>query len=153
MAKQYDPLKVTGGWATINPLIGTVDIKEGAVDGEFLSTARDNPNWTREHDQAGNTTRVRNHHKGGTLPITISASSALNDILSRAVFLDEQTSDVIGDIEVEDLNGTTKIIATDACLAGPPDPRFGANRGEHTWIFECGSIDIFLGGHNVVTAS
>jgi len=145
--RQYDPLQVTGSWATP---IGVFDIVDGAVNpGDFLSTARDNPTWSREADRAGNATRVRNNNKGGTVSVTLSASSPTNTVLSGAQATDELTENVTGVLTLKDLNGNTVIVATGAFLNATPDVSFGGERGSRTWVWEAAQIESFLGGHDV----
>lgn len=147
--RQYVPLKVVGSWDTNSPL-GVIDILDGTIDGgEFAATETDNPTWSREHDRHGNATRVKNSNKGGRQRITFSASSPTNDALSRAVALDDTTDAVVGPIVLKDLNGNTRVVITGAFLVDTPDPSFGSDRGSRVWVWECATIDKFIGGHDL----
>lgn len=143
--RQYVPQKVVGSWVT--PL-GAINILDGVIDGEFFSLAMDNPRWTREHDGAGNGTRVRNSNRGGSFPITLSASSPTNQLLSEAVQADDVSENMVGDILLRDLNGNTVIAASGCFLEDMAPPSFSNERGTRVWTFQCNAIEVFVGGHD-----
>ncbi|NJK32973.1 MAG: DUF3277 family protein [Deltaproteobacteria bacterium] len=145
--RQYDPLQVTGSWATS---IGVFDIVDGAISGgDFVSVERDNPTWARESDRGGNAVRVKNNNKGGTVAVTLSASSPTNAVLSSAQAIDELTENVVGLLTLKDLNGDTVVEAVGAFLTQTPPPSFGSERGSRTWVWEAAQIVSFLGGHDL----
>lgn len=147
--RQYVPLKVVGAWTTQTPL-GSIDILDGTVNaGEFLAVETDNATWSRESDRHGNATRVKNSNKGGRVRVTMSASSPTNAKLSRAVAIDETSDSVVGPLLLKDLNGNTVVSATGAFLVDTPDPSFGSDRGTRVWVWECATIDKFVGGHDL----
>jgi len=148
--RQYDPLQVVGSWTTPGTF-GVVDIMDGTIDGEFAAVARDNPRFAREHDRAGNTTRVKNNNRGGTVTITLSASSPTNETLANVQELDDLTETQVGVLLLKDLNGNTVIEADGAFLQDQPDPTFGAERGTRAWIFECSAIRVHNGGHRLTS--
>ena len=108
--RQYDPLQVVGSFGIAGK--AAVDILDGRIDGEFFSGVRDNPLFTREHDAHGNSTRVRNNNRGGTVTITLSASSPTNRILSAMHEADELGENVVGVLVIRDLNGDTVLEAS-----------------------------------------
>lgn len=144
--RQYDPLQVTGSWSTP---IGVFDIVDGAISpGDFAAVARDNPTWARESDRGGNATRVKNNNKGGTVTITLSASSPTNATLMAAQGTDELTENVVGPLVLKDLNGDTVVTALGAFINSTPDPSFGSERGARVWVWEVAQINTILGGHD-----
>lgn len=145
---QYDPIQVIGTWSPSN--FASIDILDGRISGEFVVSARDNPVWTREFDAHGNATRVKNNNKGGTVTITLSASSPTNDSLSIAVQTDRLGENVVGALVLKDLNGTTLLTAQNAFLVDVPDVSFGAERGARSWTFECSAIELYVGGHDTL---
>lgn len=147
--RQYNPLQVTASWTTPT---GAVDIVDGAIaDGDFLSIERDNDNFTREHDLAGNATRVFNANRGGRFTVILSASSPTNTALSARVVADRVAQNIVGAFVSQDLNGDSVIEADDAFLVGPPRTiTYGQSRGSRAWVFEAGTIRNFVGGHNVI---
>lgn len=146
--RQYDPLAVVGSWTTLTPL-GSIDILDGGVDdGDFLTETSDNPRWTREHDRQGNATRVRNHNRGGSFTITLSASSPTNTLFSRAVQADDVSEDVVGALVLKDLNGNTVIEADGAYIVDMAVVSYGASRGSRVWVFDCAEKRSFIGGHD-----
>lgn len=144
--RQYDPIQVIGTWSTPT---GAVDIMDGVIDGEFLSETIDNPDWVREHDQAGNATRTRMHNTGGTFALTFSASAPINAILSAKRQNDLLTAVEVGPLVLKDLNGTTVLTCVGAYLQGRPAVSFGSERGQRTWVFEYASAVAFVGGHDI----
>lgn len=146
---QYVPTKVVGSWATPAATgFGVVDILQGAIDGAFLASTSDNARWTREHDLAGNATRVYNSNRGGSLSITISASSPTNTTLSALAELDDITQSVVGAIVLKDLNGNTIVEIDGAFLEDIPAVSFGNDRGSRTWTWQYAAARVFLGGHD-----
>lgn len=147
--RQYDPLKVVGSWVTPIPNLGTIDIVDGAISGDFAAVETDNDAWSRESDLAGNATRVRNHNDGGRIRITLSASSPTNAKLSAAAAEDAVSESVVGPLVLKDLNGNTVVECDGAFLADIPDFTLGSDRGSRTWVFECAAVRPFLGGHDL----
>lgn len=146
--RQYDPLLVTGTWYTA---MGAVDILDGRIStGDFAATTKDNPRWVREFDEHGNATRVKRNNRGGSIAITISASSPTNDALSKRAEADDLTENQVGMLVLEDLSGTTVVEADGAFLEDTPNAAFGNSRGDRVWIFQCGAIRTFIGGHDEV---
>ena len=146
--RQYDSLKVVGAWTTPTPL-GTIDILDGVISGDFVAIETDNDAWSREYDEAGNATRVRRHNEGGRVRVTLSASSPTNAKLSKAAILDGQTESVVGALVIRDLNGNTVVECDGAFLADIPDFSLGSDRGSRTWVWECAAIRQFIGGHDL----
>ena len=147
--RQYDPLQVVAAWST-SSVLGTLDIVDGVIDGgDFLVITEDNPTWTREHDNRGNATRIKNANRGGRLALTLSASSPTNLSLTRAAELDATGESVVGSMLIRDLNGDKIIEADGAFLVGIPDISFGSDRGSRIWTWECAAIRKHIGGHDI----
>ena len=145
--RQYDPIQVVGSWVTVR---GSTDILNGTIDpGDFLTITKDNPRWAREHDRAGNTTRVKNNNRGGSVTVNLSASSPTNTELSALAVADDVTENIVGALVIRDLNGNTLIEADGAFLEDAPAPSFGSERGARAWTWQCAAIRTFLGGHDV----
>jgi hypothetical protein len=144
--RQYDPTQVVGAWVTPT---GATDILDGAIDGEFVTETLDSPDWVREHDQAGNATRTRVHNSGGTIAVTLSASSPTNAALSAKRQNDVINAVEVGTLVLRDLNGTTVLTFTGAYIQGRPAVTFGSERGQRVWVFEYASATAFIGGHDL----
>ena len=144
--RQFDPLQVVGSWITPT---GAVDILDGRISGEFLATARDNMRWAREFDAHGNATRVKNNNTGGSVTLTLSASSPTNAALSARVAADQLGENIVGPLVLRDLNGETVIECDGAFLEDVPEVSFGQERGTRTWVFQCAGIRQFVGGHSI----
>jgi hypothetical protein len=145
--RQYRPIKVVGTF--VCPL-GTVDILDGAVrDQDFVTFARTNDDWDLESDGAGNATRVGNDNETAELTVNISASSPTNDKLTKIRNLDKASGTGVGILELEDTNGTSKIIMRGCFIARVPDRTFGAQRGMLAWRFKAAKGDHIAGGHDL----
>lgn len=144
--RQYDPIQVVGSWSTP---AGVVDILDGRISGEFFSTSKDNPRWSREFDAHGNATRVKNNNRGGSFSVTLSASSPTNAILSARVAADYLSENLVGPMILKDLNGDTVLEADGCFIEDVPDLSFGQERGSRTWVFQCAALRIFAGGHEL----
>jgi hypothetical protein len=144
--RQYEPIQVVASWATV---FGSIDVVDGAVEGEFLGVAMDNKRWSIEGDRAGNATRVKNNRRTGTVTITLSASSPTNAVLSALAQVDDGTENVVGLLLIKDLSGTTLIEADGAFIEDIPDLGFGSDRGSRVWVFRCASVTKYVGGHDL----
>jgi hypothetical protein len=147
--RQYNPLQVVGSWTTP---IGVFDILQGVINGEFLTSSRDNKFFTRENDLAGNATRIVQPNQGGQLTVNISASDPVNAQLSGAHAADRLATNVIGLLLLKDLNGLTVVKNADAFLEDFPDPRFGNARGSWAWTWQIGKMTPFIAGHDTIGA-
>lgn len=147
--REYNPLRVVGSWTTLTPL-GTIDILDGHIDGgDFASVTTDNARWAREHDGNGNATRVYQPNNGGSVAVTLSASSPTNLKLTQAVAADGITESVVGLLLLKDLNGSTVVEMEGAFLEDVPDPTFGSTRGERVWVFQAAAVNKVIGGHEL----
>jgi len=145
--RQYDPLQVVGSFTS---LAGSVDILDGSIDGgDFAALATDAVTWTRENDRGGNATRVKSNNRGGSISISLSASSPTNAALSTLAQADYVSENVVGVLVLRDLNGTTVITCNGAFIEDIPDFAFGSTRGQRTWVFQCAEIVVFAGGHTI----
>jgi hypothetical protein len=145
--RQYRSKKVVGSWITP---YGATDILHGRVlTGDFLTTARDNPDWVRENDGHSNGTRTRNPNDGGMVTVILSASSPTNSKLSRLQKQDRLTEDVVGALTLKDLNGDTVVVGLGCFLTMIPMPTFAIERGSRLWTWECTALETFLGGHDL----
>lgn len=144
--REYNPIKVVGSWTTP---VGTFDILDGTIDGEFVTESPDNARWSREHDRFGNSTRVRNNNRGASLAVTFSASSPTNGILSGLVQVDDVSSGIVGLLKLKDLNGNTVVECDGAFLEDMPPAAFGSDRGSRTWTWQCAAVRKFVGGHSL----
>lgn len=148
--RQYVPMKVVATWVTPGPF-GTIDIVDGHIeDSDFFNTTKDNPTWAREHDGAGNATRVKNDNEGGSVTVVIGKSSPTNAQLSGVVALDRVSENQVGILTFKDMNGSTIGVCEDAFLEDEPEAGFGATRGSNSWTWQCSSIRKFIGGHDTV---
>ncbi len=145
--RQYNPLKVKGSWATP---IGVFNILQGVIQGEFLTTSRDNKFFARENDLAGNSTRVVQPNAGGQLVVNISKSDPVNKLLTDAHYQDRLNTNVAGLLLLNDGNGTSKVRCVDAFLEDVPDFTASEARGSFAWVWQIGKMVPTIGGHDTI---
>ena len=145
--RQYNPLKVKGSWATP---IGTFNILQATIEGEFLTTQMDNKPFARENDLHGNSVRVVQPNAGGQLSVVISRGDPVNAQLSKAHLADLLSTNVVGFLLLNDLNGGTRVACADAFLEGQPDPSFSNVRGSWPWTWQVGNMQKKIAGYDIV---
>jgi hypothetical protein len=146
--RQYDLTQLVGSYTVP---IGTFDVLDGVIEGDFLSISQDSPDWVLEADAFGNVTYVFQPKRTGTIQITISASSPTNGYLSAIRTADRATRNMVGVLVLKDLNGTTRIEADGVRIAGPPTKTFGTQRGSVQWTFLVATLRVFaVGGMDTV---
>lgn len=137
--KTYDPKGVS--------LIIGGHIVQGYADGSFVKVARNNDAYTTKVGADGEPSRTKNNDKSGTVEITILQSSASNDVLSGYALADELNNGGQVPVLVKDNNGTSIYVSESGWVKKIPDADLGKEMGERTWVIECGSLDMFVGGN------
>jgi hypothetical protein len=94
----------------------------------------------------GQVVRVASADKRGEITVTLMASSLSNDFLSAQAALDDLTGINTQPLLIKDLLGTTLISAQQAWIKKPADVEFGKEAGTREWVFECGELNILVGG-------
>lgn len=137
--KTYDP-------KSLSIIVGG-HIVSGLDDGEFVKVTRNNDAYTTKVGADGEASRTKNNDKSGTIEITLLQSSASNDVLSGFALADEINNGGQVPVLMRDANGTTVVATDSAWVKKMPDLSMGKELGNRTWVLECGSMDIFVGGN------
>jgi hypothetical protein len=95
---------------------------------------------------SGEVTRVRNRNASGRITVTLLGTSPENDVLSNAAKLDKATNQGVGAFMVKDRFGTTLVMASEAWIVKIPDLTRAKEAPTVEWVFECGNLDVFIGG-------
>lgn len=138
MFKNYDPGRVVGSWKGI-PFIGF-------MDSTFLTAERNEDAFSMSVGAQGDVTRVRSRNVTGMVTLTLQAASPTNDLLSAQAQLDELTGFGYGPLQIEDLNGTTLLIASVAWIKKAPSVEFSTDASGREWVFECADLYMSVGG-------
>lgn len=118
----------------------------GFADGSFIKVSRNEDTFTLMVGADGETVRTRSRNKSGTIELTLLASSDFNDVLSKAMLLDEQTGAGVGPFLLQEIGGTTVLAAGNTWVKKAPDVEYGKEHPNRTWVLEADSIEFHVGG-------
>lgn len=129
----YDPSKVV---VTVAEQIIT-----GFASDDFVSVVMDEDIYQKIRGADGEVTRVRNSAISGVIELKLMASAPSNSALNS--LLSTPNPFTIG---INDLSGTTVLIATRCWLKKAPDLAMSKAIGETLWVFDCADIQTQFGG-------
>ena len=112
----------------------------------FIKASRDEDAFTKEVGTTGEVVRSKNNNRCGSVEVTVMAHSQDNDILSSLAAADELTGTTVGELTMLELNGTSRLSASQAWIRKAPDMERAKVAGEVVWIFDCADLEIFHGG-------
>jgi hypothetical protein len=138
MHRQYDPQAVTTSFIDNNLV--------GPMDGTFIKATRYEDAATLHVGANGDTTRVINRNRSGSVELTFVQGSPANDVLSAILEQDEREGDGVGVLQIVDANGTTVLHATNAWVKKWADVEFASGHSGRTWTIDCAKLDVFIGG-------
>lgn len=141
----YSPEDVTitiGGFYSI----------QGIPEGTFVSVKKDYPSMTltRSTDGVGARTKVIN--SSYTIELTLMASSASNDTLTRLWQWDELTNVGKFPLLVKDTRGSGYFFSAETWIEETPDLTYSETVGSYTWILRSNKGAIHIGGNDNATA-
>ena len=141
----YDPGKVIFNFGLLPMPIS------GYAEGTFIKVRRKEDGWKSKGGADGETTRIQNRNRQGEIEIVLKQGSQSNAMLSVIANLDEQLGNQVAPASVMDMSGQdpkTAAATLHAWLRKIPDGTFaGQDEETRTWIFDTGSLDIFIGGN------
>jgi len=141
MPTNYDPAKLIQVLAGI-PITGY-------ADGTFVTVVRNEDSFTLRVGATGEACRARSNNKSARITFTLLQSSATNDLLSGLSNLDEMSpgGDGIGPYSLNDLFGSTKLIAEKAWIVKPADVTYSQDVETREWTIETDSLTGNVGGN------
>lgn len=143
--RNYDPDKVTATWSIAGG--GSVDLTQGLVDGaSAIAVTRDSAKWTQRNDRQSNYARIKSSKKGGSITFTYVAEAEICSTLSGLANTDEQAQNIVGQILIKDLNGTTVCTYLGAYIQNTPSPTYGDTAADRPYVFGFAEAVEFLGG-------
>lgn len=119
----YDPLAVS-------VQIGDV-ILDGYIEGEFVSVARDQENFTKTMGGDGSTIRNKRHNANARVTVRIMDSTPINADLEGLA-----ASGEIVAFSMTDNNGGDSWSAAKAWLVSPADDAKGTEGGQNEWFVD-----------------
>lgn len=127
--------------------VGTT-ILSGFADGDFVTASYAEDRAMPKSGADGGVGVSRNASRLGTIVVTLSATSAANDSLSKQFNMDAITGNtVVVPIGVADLSGRTLIAAGNCWLQVSPEATFGKEIGDREWTFGAADLVMFMGGN------
>ncbi len=114
--------------------------------GTYASAERHEDTFSYQYGAHGDLARTRIRKRGGRVTVTLMGISPTNDQLSTILLLDERTGLGYGALQIQDLNGTTVVHATNAWIVRPPNVAVADEHTDREWTFDCESLDMFVGG-------
>lgn len=140
MTKSYNAGQVT---MTFGPNILT----NGLADGSFVTVGRDEQAYNKKMGTDGQATRSRTNNKGGFVSIRLDQASAVNDILTAIAKADELSGAGIFPLTLRDASGRFLAFDEGAWIQKLPESEFDRDSLDREWIFDCGNLDMFVGGN------
>lgn len=140
--KNYDP-------QSIQMIFKGITLQSFA-DGSMVKPSRKEDSYSMVTGAQGDTVRIRNRNRTGSVAVQLLQSSPTNDLLSAIADQDEQFGTGAGTLMIKDLRGTTLIRATNAWIRKYPDPEFAKTHTNREWIFDCAVIEFTPVGGSVV---
>jgi hypothetical protein len=141
MFRNYDPAKHIITFKGI--------IVQAPAAGTYCTVERHEDTFSYQYGAHGDVARVRNRKRGGRFTLTLMGISPTNDQLSTIHLLDERTGLGYGAFQIQDLNGTTVCHCTNAWIVRPPNVDVADEHTDRQWMFDCESVDMFVGGSTV----
>ena len=138
--RTYDP-------KAVQVIIGGQQMS-GFADGDFISAERDADMFTKHVGSDGEASRAKSNDKSGRLTLTLSQTSASNDILAAFAAADELDNSGIVPILIKDTLGTSTLFAGHGWVVKQPVFTAGKEIGDREWMLDMARIDIFIGGNN-----
>lgn len=142
MMQTYDPKKVKA------IMFGAPAF--GFAEGTFIKVARNEDTFTLEVGSDGETVRTRSHNKSGQIEFTCLSASEFNDLLSKAMLLDEQLGQGVGPFLLQEIGGTTVCAAANTWIMKPSDVEYGKEHSNRVWTLEADLIEFHVGGITLV---
>lgn len=122
---------------------------QGYADGDFLNITKESDAFTSKAGTDGDVARSKTNDRRATIEIILMQTSPTNDLFSaiHAADLIASGGAGVGAFLVVDLNGTSLYKAGQCWIKRSPDPAFGREAQERTWVLECDVLQDFTGGN------
>jgi hypothetical protein len=134
---QYDPGLVMTSFAGV--------LVQGFAKDEFISVERMEDGFSMDVGSLGDTTRVRNRNKNGSVTITLQAGAPTNDLLMARAALDELTGTGFGPLLIKDLNGTSVVESPIAWIRKIPNLERASGASKVEWVIDCFQLLVKVG--------
>lgn len=135
--KTYDPANVN------------VSFNGSIINGfaeSFIEIEYDEDTFSKQVGAGGEVTRTRNRNAGGKITLRLLQDSLANDILHAAWLADQNGNLGSGVFQMDELNGTTRVVAVNAWVMKAPVIRRGKEAQEVEWVLDTDRLDHVIGG-------
>lgn len=122
---------------------------QGYADGDFLSITKESDAFSSAAGTLGDVARSKTNDRRATIEIILMQTSPTNDLFSaiHAGDINSPGGAGVGSFLVVDLNGTSLYASGNCWIKRSPDPTFGRESGDRTWLLECDVLQDFTGGN------
>lgn len=136
----YDPSQVI-------VTVGAV-ILSGFSDGDYVTARRSEDVYFTRVGADGGVARARNSNKMGEFEFKLLQTSAVNDLLSALIAVDDLVNDgkAIFPIGVVDGSGRSLATASKCWVKSIPEMTMSKEVGERIWVFSAADLRLFHGG-------
>lgn len=131
MFSTHDPANTIVSW---NGIIIT-----GFAEGSMVAVDRAEDGYTMVTGAQGDTTRVRNRNRNGSVTVRLQPQAPANALLSAKVMLGEglPTDLDLGPLQVKDLSTGTVVASVAAWIRKTAAIDLAADLTEREWVFDC----------------
>lgn len=144
MLLKYNPKRVTGSFSGTMPSGRQFAVQfEGYMDGSFIEAEFDVDQVTKHVGGDGTATATISANRGAKVTVTFVQGAPSNDELSELIPNADKNYLPTGVITIRDLNGTAKLVASNAWIAKPPKIEFGTATTGRPWVFDCAAADAY----------
>lgn len=126
-----------------------INIESGRGEDEFVEIEQEQDTFTYKAGVDGEGTRSENKNTVTKITLTLSYTSASNDLLSAIHELDKKVAggSGIAPIMIRDRLGTQLFASAEAWIIKPPMTKLARHSGERKWVFHAHQPQRFDGGH------
>ena len=121
----------------------------GFADGTFVEVEFDEQQWNKVSGADGLVSRSKTNNFGGTITITLLATSNSNDILSAIWNRDRRNNNGVVPILVKDSQGRTVWSAAHAWVQQMANQAYSKDTEEREWVFDCAEHMGAAGGNQI----
>lgn len=124
--------------------LGDIEVV-GAAEGSMFAFSPTSQTWETKVGAKGAVVRQKRHDRTATMTVRLQYGSPTNARLSALHQADIDSNDGKGALLLKDLNGTTRIEAAEAWVAGWPEYDIGADAPDVEWTIMLASAKVVIG--------
>ncbi len=121
---------------------------QGYADGTMIKVMRNEDAVSLRVGATGDAVRMINRNRSGKIEVTLLPGSPTNDAFSLLLEADQRDKTGVGDGQLSDANGRTKMHCANVWCVKYPEHEISTSAPNKTWTFETDNMDLFIGGAN-----